>query len=123
MIDPGWLGFFAVLGTSIFVVLRPLRFFSRNLSLEEAFSVCWVALAIYMGTFAAYVGLILPLGLSRDARIWAVGIAVCISLSAILYLARVCNDWQRAVTRSIFGLFYFIFVVAAAVHFFLVTHS
>jgi hypothetical protein len=118
MIDPIWLGLFAVLGASIFMVLRPLRFFMRNLSLEEAFSVCWVAFAIYIGTFGAYVGLKIPLGLSRNTHASAVGIAVCVSLVGTLYLAKASTDWQRAVTMSIFGLFGFLFVVAAAMSFF-----
>jgi hypothetical protein len=31
---------------------------------------------------------------------------------------RICIDWQRAVTGSLFGLCYFIFVVAWAVYLF-----
>jgi len=77
--DPVVLGCFAVLGASVLIVLSPARFFGRGLSYEEAFSVCWVAWSIYMGTFVVYVGLKLPLGLSRAANAPAVGMAVCIS--------------------------------------------
>jgi hypothetical protein len=103
--DPIWLGCFAVLGASAFMVLRPVWFFGRKLSLEEALSVCWVAWSIYMGAFVIYIGLKLPLGLSRDAHAPAVCVAVCSSLLAVLWLARVATDWKSAVTKSIFGLF------------------
>jgi hypothetical protein len=109
--DPVWLGCFAVLGASAFLVLRPVWFFGRKLSLEEALSVCWVAWSIYMGAFVIYIGLKLPLGLSRDAHAPAVGMAVCASLIAILWLARVTTDWRSAVTRSIFGLFILTLIV------------
>lgn len=100
-----WLGCFAVLGASAFMVLRPVWFFGRKLSLEEALSVCWVGWSIYMGTFVIYIGLKLSLGLSRDADAPAVCVAVCFSVLAVLWLARVTTDWKSAVTRSIFGLF------------------
>lgn len=103
--DTVGLGCFAVLGASAFMVLRPKWFFGRKLSLEEALSVCWVAWSIYMGAFVIYIGLKLPLGLSRDAHSPAVGIAACSSILAILWLARVTTDWKSAVTKSIFGLF------------------
>jgi hypothetical protein len=80
MIDPAWWGCIAVLGVAIFVVLRPTPFFGRKLSLEEALSVCWVAWSIYMGAFVIYIGLKLPLGLSRNAHAPAVATAVCSSL-------------------------------------------
>ena len=103
--DTVWLGCFAVLGASAFMVLRPVWFFGRKLSLEEALSVCWVGWSIYMGAFVIYIGLKLPLGLSRDAHAPAVCVAVCFSVLAVLWLARVTTDWKSAVTRSIFGLF------------------
>ncbi|MCA6117746.1 hypothetical protein J6524_23140 [Bradyrhizobium sp. WSM 1738] len=109
--DPIWLGCFVVLGASAFMVLRPVWFFGRKLSLEEALSVCWVTWSIYMGAFVIYIGLKLPLGLSRDAHAPAVGMAVCASLIAILWLARVTTDWRSAVTRSIFGLFILTLIV------------
>ena len=109
--DPAWLGILAVVCASALMVLRPVWFFGRKLSLEEALSVCWVAWSIYMGAFVVYVGLKLPLGLSRDAHVPAVCVAVCISLIAILGLARVPTDWRSAVTKSIFGLFGLILVV------------
>ncbi len=113
MIDPAWWGCIAVLGVAIFVVLRPIRFFGRKLSLEEALSVCWVAWSIYMGAFVIYIGLKLPLGLSRNARAPAVAIAVCSSLLAVFWLARVVTDWKSAVTKSIFGLFLLTLVVVS----------
>lgn len=104
-IDTAWLGCLVVLGASAFMVLRPVWFFGRKLSLEEALSVCWVGWSIYMGAFVIYIGLKLPLGLSVDAHVPAVCAAVCLSLLALLWLARVTTDWKSAVTRSIFGLF------------------
>src|SRR3954447_15619772 len=103
--DTAWLGCLAVLGASAFMVLRPVWFFGRKLSLEEALSVCWVGWSIYMGAFVIYIGIKLPLGLSVDAQEPAVCVAVCLSLLALLWLARVTTDWKSAVTRSIFGLF------------------
>ena len=41
--DPAWLGILAVVCASALMVLRPVWFFGRKLSLEEALSVCWVA--------------------------------------------------------------------------------
>ena len=61
--DPAWLGILAVVCASALMVLRPVWFFGRKLSLEEALSVCWVAWSIYMGAFVVYIGLKLPLGL------------------------------------------------------------
>jgi hypothetical protein len=58
-----------------------------------------------MGAFVIYIGLKLPLGLAVDAHVPAVCVAVCLSLLALLWLARVTTDWKSAVTRSIFGLF------------------
>ena len=77
--DPAWLGILAVVCASALMVLRR--------------------------AFVVYIGLKLPLGLSRDAHVPAVCVAVCISLIAILGLARVPTDWRSAVTKSIFGLF------------------
>ena len=85
--ETAWLGCFAVVGASAFMVLRPAWFFGRKLSLEEALSVCWVGWSIYMGAFVIYIGLI-PLGLSRDAHAPAVCVAVCFSVLAVLVLAR-----------------------------------
>jgi len=102
--ETAWLGCFAVLGASAFIVLRPKWFFGRKLSLEEALAFCWVLWSIYMGAFVIYIGLTLPLGLSRDAHGPAIGIAVCSSIVAGLWLARVTSDWKSAVTKSIFGL-------------------
>jgi glucose uptake protein GlcU len=109
------LGSFAVLGASVFVVLRPIRFFGRKLSLEEALSLCWVAWSIYMGVFMIYLGLKLPLGLSRNAHAPAVGVAVCTSLIAVFCLARVPTNWKTAVAKSIFGLLTLILVVVGAI--------
>jgi hypothetical protein len=110
-IDPGWLGCFAVLGASIFMVLRPAWFFGRTLSLEEALTVCWVTWSLYMGVFVIYIALKLPLGLSREAHGPAVGVAACSAILAILWLARIITDWRSAGTRSIFALFGLILVV------------
>jgi hypothetical protein len=113
IIDPVWLGSLTVLAASVFMVLRPVRFFGRKLSLEEALSVGWVAWSIYMGAFVLYIGLKLPLGLSRNAHAPAVGVAVCISLMAILYLARITTDWASLISKSIFGLFGLTLVVVS----------
>jgi hypothetical protein len=115
--DPVVLGCFAVLGASVLIVLSPARFFGRGLSYEEAFSVCWVAWSIYMGTFVVYVGLKLPLGLSRAANAPAVGMAVCISVTSVLCLARIPTDWRSAVTKS-FRLITLIVGVVGAIYFF-----
>jgi hypothetical protein len=108
------LGSFAVLGASVLIVLRPAQFFGRQLSFEEASSVCWVAWSIYMGVFVIFMGLKRPLGLSVSANAPAAGTAVCISVMAILCLARIRADWQSAVTKSIFGLFGLTLGVAGA---------
>jgi hypothetical protein len=112
-IDPAWLGCLAVLAVSAFLVLQPVRFFARKLALEEALSVCWVAWSIYMGAFVLYIGLKLPLGLSRNAHTPAVVAAVCISVVAILYLARITTDWSSLIRKSIYGLFGFTLVVVS----------
>jgi hypothetical protein len=118
MIDPIWWGSIAVLVASVLMVLRPIRFFSRKLSLEEALSVCWVAWSVYMAAFVVYVGLKLPLGLSRNAHAPAVGIAACVSVGAVVLLARAPTDWSGAVTKSIFGLLTLTLGVAVAILFF-----
>ena len=87
--DPVWLGTLAVVGASVLMVLRPLRFSGRKLSLKEALEVCWVAWFVYMGAFVAYIGLKIPLGLSRAAHTPAIGVAVCTSLITVFCLARV----------------------------------
>ena len=116
--EPLVLGSLAVLGASVFMVLSPVRFFGRKLSLEEVLSVCWVAWSVYMGAFVVYVGLKLPLGLSRAANASAVGMAVCISVISVLCLARIPTDWRSAVTKSIFGLFTLTLGVVEAIYFF-----
>lgn len=115
--EPLVLGALAVLGASAFIVLSPGRFFGRKLSLEEVLSVCWVAWSIYMGAFVVYVGLKIPLGLSRAADAPAVGMAVCISIIAVLCLARIPTDWGSAVTKSILGLFTLVIGVVGANYF------
>ena len=112
--DPVWLGTLAVVGASVLMVLRPIPVFGRKLSLKEALEVCWVAWFVYMGAFVAYIGLKIPLGLSREAHAPAVGVAVCISLIAVFWLARVHTNWERAVTKSIFGLLTFTLGVVGA---------
>src|SRR5439155_21432404 len=77
----------------------------RETALEEALSVFWVACSIYMGAFVVYIGLKLPLGLSRDADAPAVGVAVSVSVIAVFCSARIPTDWKCAVRKSIFGLF------------------
>lgn len=101
------LGSAAVLAASACIVLRPLWFFGRKLSVEEALSVVWVAWSILMAGFVAYIGLKLPLGLTREADALAISVAGCSSLLAILWLARVVTNWRRTVTISIFSLFLF----------------
>ena len=112
-IDPAWFGALAVVGASVFMVWRPAWFFGRKLSLEEALSACWVAWSIYMGLFVAYIGLKLPLGLSRTAHAPTVGVAVCLSLAVVLWLARAITDWKSAVTKSIIGLLTLTLVVVS----------
>jgi hypothetical protein len=112
-IDPAWFGALAVVGASAIMVWRPSRFFGRQLSLEEAVCVCWVAWSIYMGMLVIYIGLMLPLGLSRNAHVPAVVVAACLSLPVVLWLARSVTDWRNAVTRSIFGLFSLTLVVVS----------
>ena len=109
--DPAWLGILAVVGASVLMVLCPLPIFGRKLSLKEALEVCWVACFIYMGAFVAYIGLKIPLGLSRDAHAPAVGVAVCISLITVFWLARVPTNWERMATKSLLGLLTFTLVV------------
>jgi uncharacterized membrane protein (GlpM family) len=55
MTTPELVGFgsAAVLAASAFMVLRPLWFFGRKLSLEETLSVGWVAWSILMAGFVA----------------------------------------------------------------------
>ena len=106
-----WLGTLIVVGASALMTLRPLPVFGRRLSFKETLEVCSVAWFAFMGTFVAYIGLKIPLGLSRDAHVPAVGVAVCISLTAILLLARVHTNWERAVTKSLFGFLIFTLVV------------
>jgi hypothetical protein len=118
MIDPLWLGCLAVLAASIFMALRSMWFFKRKLSLEEALSVCWVAWTIYMGAFVIYIGLKLPLGLSRSAH------APCYrgsrlhidNCNALLGTASV--DWKNAVPNSILALFTLTLGVVGAIYFF-----
>jgi hypothetical protein len=102
-----------VLAASTFMALRLLWFFGRQLALEEALSVGWVAWSISMAAFLVYIGLKLPLGLTHEADAPAVCIAVCTSLLAILWLARVVTDWRRAVTGPIFGLLLLTLVVVS----------
>ncbi|SDH93702.1 MULTISPECIES: hypothetical protein [Bradyrhizobium] len=111
--DPVWLGTLAVVGVSVLMVVRPLPVFGRKLSLKEALEVCWVAWFVYMGAFVAYIGLKIPLALSRDAHAPAVGVAVCISLITVFWLARVQTNWERTLTRSLLGFFAFTIVVVS----------
>lgn len=111
LIEPVWLGTLAVVSASALMVLRPLIFFGRKLSLKEALEVCWVAWFVYMGAFVAYIGLKIPLGLSRDAHAPAVGVAVCLSVVAVFCLARVPTNWESAVTKSLVGLLTFTLAV------------
>jgi hypothetical protein len=93
------------------MVLRPLPVFGRKLSLKEALEVCWVAWFVYMGALVAYIGLKIPLGLSRDAHAPAVAVAVCISLIAIFWSGHGHANWERAMTKSLFGFPTFTLVV------------
>jgi hypothetical protein len=108
-----WLGTLIVVGASVLMALRPLPVFGRKLSFKETLEVCWVAWFVFMGTFVAYIGLKIPLGLSWDAHAPAVAVAVCTSLVAIIWLARVHPNWERAVTKSLFGFLIFTVVVVA----------
>jgi hypothetical protein len=98
------LGGLAVIAASVMITCKPARIFGRALSYSEALSVCWVAYSIFIGVVALYYALKLPLGLPRATNAPATAIAVCASISAILYLGRVQADWNGMVTRSIFGL-------------------
>jgi len=111
--DSIWLGTLAVVGSSVLMILRPLPVFGRKLSLKEALEVCWVAWFVFMGAFVAYIGLIIPLGLSRDAHAPAAGIAICTSLVAVISLARQHTNWERAVTKSLVGFLTFTLVVVS----------
>lgn len=115
VIDPIWFGNLAVVVATVLMVLRPLPVFGRKLSFKEALEVCWVAWSVYMGAFVTYIGLKIPLGLSRDAHAPAVGIAFCISLIAVIWLARKHTNWERAVAKSLFGLLTFTLVVSTTV--------
>ena len=107
------LGALAVLAASVLITLKPAPIFGRALSLNEAISVCWVAYSIYIGGVALYYALKLPLGLSRGTNAPATAMAVCVSISAILYLGRVHADWNSMVTRSIFGLAILLWIIGA----------
>lgn len=102
-----------MVGVPLLMALRPLPVYGRPLSLKETLEVCWVAWCLFMGTYVAYVGLKILLGLSRDAHAPAVGVSVCTSLVAIIWLARIQPNWERAVTRSLVGLLVFTLVVVA----------
>jgi hypothetical protein len=108
---PIWLGILVVVSASVLMVVRPLTVFGRKLSLKEAIAVCWVAFSVYMAAFVAYVGLKIPLGLSQDADAPAAGIAVCASLIAVFWLARLPTDWESAVAKSLCTLFTFTIAV------------
>lgn len=103
----------AVLAASAFMVSRAQWFFGRKLSLEEAVSIGWVAWSIFMAGFVVYIGLKLPLGLTREADALAIGVSGCSSLVAMLWLARVVTDWGRSVKISIFALFLLTLVVVS----------
>lgn len=103
----------AVLAASAFMVFRAQWFFGRKLSVEEALSVGWVTWSIFMAGFVVYIGLKLPLGLTPEADALAIGVAGCLSLVAILWLARAVTDWGRSVKISIFALFLLTLVVVS----------
>ncbi|UFW45403.1 MULTISPECIES: hypothetical protein [Bradyrhizobium] len=103
----------AVLAASAFMVSRPQWFFGRKLSLEEALSVGWVAWSIFMAGFVVYIGLKLPLALTREADALAIGAGGCSSLVAVSLLARAVTDWGRIVKISIFALFILALVVVS----------
>jgi len=111
--DVLWLGSLIAVGVTVLMTLRPLPVFGRQLSLKEVLEVCWVAWFVFMGTFVAYLGLKIPLGLSHDAHAPAVGVSVCTSLAAIIWLARIRPNWERAVTRSLIGFLVLAMVVVS----------
>jgi len=111
--DVIWLGMLIAVGVPLLMALLPLRVFGRPLSLKETLEVCWVAWFLFMGTYVAYVGLKIPLGLSRDGHAPAVWVSTCTSLVAIIWLARIQPNWERAVTRSIIGFLVFTLVVVS----------
>jgi hypothetical protein len=98
------LGGLAVIATSVMITRKSVRIFGRALSYNEVLSVCWVAYSIFIGVVALYYALKLSLSLPRATNAPATAIAVCVSISAILYLGRIQADWNSMVTRSIFGL-------------------
>ena len=118
MVDPLWWGSIAVLVASVLMVLRPMTFFGRKLSLEESVSVCWVAWTIYMAAFVVYIGLKPLLGLPRNAHATAVWLAACVSVGVLFLLARAATDWRGAVAKSIFGLMTLTLGVVGTVLFF-----
>ena len=105
------LGSLAVIAASVMITRKSARIFGRALSYNEALSVCWVAYSIFIGVVALYYALKLPLGLPRATNAPAIAIAVCASISTILYLGRVQTDWNGVVTRSIFGLLILLVIV------------
>jgi hypothetical protein len=108
------LGVFAVIAASLIMIMRnPARIFGRAFSLNEALCVCWVAYSIFMGVVALYFGFKLPLGLPPAMNAPATAIAVYVSIEGIRYLGRVQADWNDMVTRSLYGLFTLVGVVAA----------
>lgn len=106
-------GALAVLAASVTIACKSARIFGRALSLNEAMSVCWVAYSVFIGVVAFYYALKLLLGLPRETNAPATAIAICASISAILYLGRVQADWNSMVTRSIFGLMIVLWILGA----------
>ena len=108
-----WLGTLIVVGASVLMALRPLPVFGRKLSFKETLEVCWVAWSAFMGAYVAYIGLKIPLGLPQDAHAPAVGVSVCTSVVAIIWLGRTHPNWERAVAWSLIGFLVFTLIVVA----------
>jgi hypothetical protein len=106
-------GALAVITASVMMTRRPARIFGRALSVNEAISICWVAYSIFIGGVALYYAAKLPLGLSRATNAPATAIAVCASISAIVYLGRVRADWNSMVTGSLVGLLILLWIIGA----------
>ncbi|WP_424630591.1 hypothetical protein [Bradyrhizobium sp. SYSU BS000235] len=109
-------GLFAVTGFALVLIkYKPVRFFGRRLSLNESVGVCWIAFSIYIGAVLGYYALKLLFGFPHATNGPATAIAACVSMLSILYLGRIQPDWERAVAKSLIGLFSYIVLVCAAI--------
>jgi hypothetical protein len=109
------LGSAAVLAASILMIRVPQLIFVRKLSFQEAFSVCWVAWAIYMSSLLVYVGMKFWLNLSSDTNLTAICLAIVILIVVNYYLAIHRIDRNGAAIKSIFAMFSVALLVAGSI--------